>query len=545
MGKLVAGLVVALALAAGPAASRPGAAWVDPTGQSPWVYTPEAQLPSLPMWEKNFEQALDRAVEVGYGWLYFSLAWHDVQLVDRIDLTGLDEVVIAAHDRGVRLVIDLQTCNFSLPTLPALVGGYRVNSNDPTRPTCVPRNIASVIPAWTAVAARYAAGGALAREQGWNDDYQVTHFEIENEPDSLPWVPGNWEAVPKDYALFLSKLVPAMRAVNPDVVILAPALAQHPRSLEWLDRMLSEDPASMVYASDEYRAAVAAGDEEIVGGGPFVDVWSYHEDFADWTSGVLERRPAEILGVIARHVDNPDHPTAKDPVLQFTEGGTALPNAEDRAGQLRWSWANTQMAFQVVGSPGVEFMDQNFSISNMDPSEDFQQQPAFGMARSLVEFFPDARHLAKTSEWTTAIAGGEAVDSWTWTDPETGLRSIVLWARSHPMGSGRIGQPFTIALPVGASKVLHVDAQWSRRTIATTGRVVDVTLQAGDPSPVQMIIELRQDDRSDRRGGTESPDVPRSPALPATGAGGILAPVLVFMTVGGRRRRRDGHMPMP
>jgi len=473
------------------AISREAAELVDPTGRSPWVFTPEAQLAGPPQWLKNYEQGLDRGLEVGYGRFYFSLFWHDIQPGGgEIDLSGLDQVVIAAHDRGIELVIDLQTCDFSLPQPPTITGGYRRNTNYPNQPVCAPVNIEAAIPAWTAVVARYMPGGPLAQEQGWTDDYSVSHFEIENEPDSLMWIHGNWEAAPKDFALFLSKLVPAMRAINPNVTILAPALAQHARSLDWLDRMLSVDPASMEFASDEYRAAVEAGEEEIVGGGPYIDYFSYHEDFADWTSGVLQRRPIEIREVVARHVDNPGYPTTRSPALWFTEGAPGRTGAEDYQGQLLWTYANVQMAFYVVGSEGVDFMDQNFSTSNMDESSDFQQQPAYPMAKALVEYFPDALHIERTSETTTAAAGGEQVESYAYTDPVTGLRSMALWALSTPMGSGATEPDFTFDLPVATDRVLLIDRDWSTTEVATPEGIVSLTLQHADPSPVNMVVEL-------------------------------------------------------
>ena len=555
LGALVA---VGLLMPVSPATSQEQVPLVDPTGRSPWVFTPEAQLFGLPQWMKDYEQGLDRGIEVGYGSFFFSLFWHDVQPAGGdIDLSGLDQVVIAAHDRGVTLVIDLQTCDFSLPQPPWLTGGYRTNSNYPHMPVCAPVDIEAALPAWTAVAARYAAGGPLAQEQGWTDDYAVNHYEIENEPDSLPWIHGNWEAAPKDYALFLSKLVPAMREANPDVRILAPALAQHARSLDWLDRMLSEDEASMEFASDEYRAAVAAGEEEIVGGGPYIDFWSYHEDFADWTSGVLERRPIEIREVIARHVDNPTYPTTREPQLWFTEGAPGRTGAEDYEGQLLWSWANVQMAFYVTGSEGVVKMDQNFSTSNMDASEDFQQQPGYPMALALVDFFPDASHLRETSAASTAAAGDRPVESYTYTDPATGLRSVVLWALSHPMGSGTVDEDFTFEFPVATERVILVDRDWNRREVATPDGVVELTLQRGDPSPVNMVIELADQSSGPAPATDPTPAAAATPdtapavtqdgttasgtglaaPMPSTGAGLALVALLVALVPSGGRRR--------
>jgi hypothetical protein len=401
----------------------------------------------------------------------------------------MDPVVQYAHSRKIKLVLDLQTCDFDVPQSAALLGGgYRTNTQNPTPPTCAPNQIDAAVAAWQALAARYAPGGQFANSMGWTDGYGVTDFEIENEPNSFPWW-GSYASVPKDYALYLSKLVPAIKVVDPQARIIAPALAQEGgpfRSQVWLDEMLSTNPTNLQWASDQYRSAVAAG-AAFVGGGPYIDDYSYHEDMKDPAGTDFSTRPSQLRQVILKYSNQASYPASATPSFWFTEGGPNIASGTSYSAQLRYTHAEAQYALETLGG-GASHLAIDFSVNNGDSDATFALEPDPLMASALVTYFPSGTGYSDTSSAVSSLAGKPVV-SYTWTNPVTGLRSIAMWAQDLPSGSGATGSPFAFSLPVKTTRVAVVGQDWSQQ-IENVNGTVPVTLQSADPSGMVIVAEL-------------------------------------------------------
>jgi hypothetical protein len=86
------------------------------------------------------------------------------------------------------------------------------------------------------------------------------------------------------------------------------------------------------------------------------------------------------------------------------------------------------------------------------------------------------------------LAGG--VESYSWTNPQTGLRSVIVWAMDEPARSGAAGRPFTVSVPIRTAKAVVVSHDWRSATVRARGRVA-VDLERADPSPVVIVAETR------------------------------------------------------
>jgi hypothetical protein len=480
---------------------------------SPYVFTPEAQLVGQPEWQRSFQQGLDRAKLVGYKWMFFSLQWSYLQLPDgSVDFSGLDSIVKAAHDDQIQLVIDLQSCNFSEPQSPTLTGGgYRLKGAG--LPTCAPKDFGPLVNTWTAVFDRYRPGGGLATTLGWNDGYGVLNYEIENEPNSLVWTTGNYQKIPKDYALFVSLLGAAAHNLDPRITFLAPALSQDsgsppagqdPPGIAWLKSILDSSDASMAGASDDYTAAWQAGQAPVVGAGPYIGAYSYHEDFANAGTSVLEVRPIQIHDAVTQFANQAKDPTTTSPMLWCTECGSGYVSSKtDPAAQLAFSYGEAQYMLETIGAGaanGVAHMAVDFSVNNMDDDATFEAEPGYLMAKAFTTYFPTKDGWSDLSQQLSDPTDpSKAVVAFSWADPQGANRATALFAPDIPNSgdantptvapSSTVGPDFTVQVPVSTPTALVIDNGWHTRTVTATNGFVTVTLHQAQPSPVVMVVE--------------------------------------------------------
>jgi hypothetical protein len=479
---------------------------------SPYEINIGAQLPGQPIWQRGFDTMFASAEKVGMHWALVDVTWSDVQqLPGKIDFSGPDQVVISAHSHHINLIIQVETTGdwgLTLPAQALATGGYRTNLLQPpvigTKPplanphTAAPMNIEAAIPFWTELVERYHPHGSLAQQQGWNDSWGVTHYEVENEPDSFPWINGNWEIVTKDYGLYLAHLAPKVKAIDPSVRLLGPALSTGGFSartgplpntgLTWLDTLLSASPMMLTYASDQYRQARLPS----IGAGPFIDVYSFHCDFVDPSTNAHVVQSEGVREVIARYNTQAGYPTDPNAQAWCTEGSATLSYNTPGSNQ-RYAWAQVQYATEMLGGGVPRF---NWDFAGNPPGEQVQKA-----AMALTSFFPSGSGVVSITDSLTALAG-QKVFGYQWTNPATGLKSNVMWAQDAPalqlpvLGSGlgfplvTTPPPFTIQFPVATSRALIVNPHdWTRTAINVVNHAVPVPLNRADPSPPYMVIE--------------------------------------------------------
>ena len=97
------------------------------------------------------------------------------------------------------------------------------------------------------LAARYAPGGTLSREQGWGRQYGVRAWELDNEPESYR---THWQDQAGDYAEFATKVSAQIKQVDSRALILVPAAAGNRNALPWIRAALEPHRLS---GSAEFR----------------------------------------------------------------------------------------------------------------------------------------------------------------------------------------------------------------------------------------------------------------------------------------------------
>jgi hypothetical protein len=364
-------------------------------------------------------------------------------------------------------------------------GGTRTNTQHPVLPAAAPRRLDASMAFWAALADRYMPGGALAHAEHWRDGYGVRYFEVENEPDTFPWVSGTWSNVPKDFALYLSMVHASLRARSPGLHVVGPALSSGPDGtgccggLTWLDQVLRTG-TDLQWASDDYRAAVRAG-QPVVGGGPFIDVYSFHDDSYDAASTYSTDRAAAVRGAITALAGQPRYPTSPNPVVWETEGGPTRTDAVEYARE------QAQVTVRLLAA-GVQRLNLDTAGMRGDSPEALATDPIARQVATLVRALPSGAGMAPQGGRLTA-SSGHPVEAYAWSDPASHTTSWILWAVNEPSGSHRTGEVFDVAVPVRPGRVRVTLADWSDHELEA-GSHVRVTLQSGDPSGITIVTEL-------------------------------------------------------
>lgn len=476
---LVLGLLAATSL---PTNAKPAGPPVD--FESPYVAILEGQLPNTHRpWQRSSAEnrpKFAKAYAAGLRWTYTWVAYSDIVNPDgtysEADLRLLDQYVRDARAEGLYLKIQVMVGPWGEP-VPA-DPPVRVNSRHPSL-TPAPATFDGIRDFWVTLVDRYRPHGTLARAERWGS-YGVRHWEVENEPDSMVWT-NAWQHVPKDYAEYLSVIYPAVKAVDRNAVISAPALSHQeggdaPKGLRWLDEVLSPGGPDSEWASDTYRAGVTHPS-----GGPFVDAYSFHRNNPNVGNGQVPQRVADLKAVIARYVDASAYPTSAQPRVWYSEGGT-LQYSGDPA---KFARAQVQLQSQLLGA-GVERMVWALGAEPNKPTVPWEQSPMFAAVRAFTTYFPTAGSVQRADGDVDAAR----VTAYRRTDPVTGLRTWVLWAHDLPDGAAR-REPFTVTVPArpGTVHMAGSEGGWAIESGTVDEAGVAVTLHAEDVSPVVIVAE--------------------------------------------------------
>jgi hypothetical protein len=476
----------------------PSADAVAPVGvdDSPYMDSVGAALPGKQWVIDDYERSFTNDEWVGIHWAYVPVSWSDIETVPgSYDFSGLDGLVSSARRHGIHLMVQVQTGgDFVIPGPAQMIGtgGYRTNSRHPLVHPSAPKSMAGPLAFWRALARRYMPGGVLSKSSGWNDSYGVRFFEVENEPDALPWITGSWSNVPKDYALYVTLVRRTLSTLSHDLRIVGPALSTGPdgsgccAGLTWLDQVLRTD-GDLQWASDDYRAAVTAG-QPVIGAGPSIDVYSYHNDFYEPSSSYSVDRTKAVRAAVRRYARQRHYASTEDPVLWETEGGPV------QFDQTKYARQQAQVTIRLIAN-GVQRL--NFDVASLRSADASSRttNPVAQEARTLTSFLPSNRGLRTESRRLSATSR-HSVEAYSWTNPHTGLRSWILWAPNQPPGSGAKGSTFAVSVPVRTNNALVIEKDWKRRSVTQHGGVVRVPLRREDPSPVTLVVE-----RSQRRTG--------------------------------------------
>lgn len=451
---------------------------------SPYVGGIAPQLPNTHRtWEAplaNHRVPLGKQRAAGLRWVYTWLAWSDIERTrGTYRWAELDEFVKAAHDSGVLLVLQVQVGAWGNPQPFALP--TRVNSRHPGT-GAPPADLEPLRRFWFELVNRYRPGGTLATLEGW-PDYGVRVWEVENEPDNIPWW-GTWDRMPKDYAQYLSVIYPTIKQADPNAVVAAPALSQQDvrntspvngvvRGLHWLEEVLSPSSADSEWASDQFREGTVHPS-----GGPFIDELSFHRDTAPVHDSTVPDRITAISQLVAKYATSPSYPTKAGTPLFFSEGG-----ALQYAGNPVKHGRGQAQLMAILLAGGVRRM---LMESGSEPNGDWPNTPMFKAIRAMTTYFPRAGEVVAAH----ADVDAARVRTYRRTDPATGLRTYILWANDLAPG-GSPGPSFDVTVPVRTATAEVVGTDWQAATQVTAAAgAVAAKVFADDPSPVVIVREI-------------------------------------------------------
>jgi len=209
---------------------------------------------------------LEKELEMGLRWTFMPVSWRALEPNGPVDLAGdvpeaweaLDRFVIEAQMRGLNILMQAPVIGGNAGGPPKWAGRREPRKSAPT-------NMEAAAAFAGKLAQRYRPGGWLATREGWEMNYGVRAWEIDNEPDSYR---THWKGQAADYAEFATRVATAIRAEDPLAVIVLPGTPIGNHSLEWIDAALD---------ADGFRGSPVVRNRGIPYSiGPIADVVSFH-----------------------------------------------------------------------------------------------------------------------------------------------------------------------------------------------------------------------------------------------------------------------------
>jgi len=209
---------------------------------------------------------LDTEARMGLHWTFMPVYWNALEPKGPVDLANgipqawqaLDAFIIAAHLRKLNVLIQG-------PVMGGNAGGPPNWAGRREKGKSAPANMDAAAAFAGKLAVRYAPGGTLATKEGWQQNFGVRAWELDNEPDGYL---THWKEQAADYAEFVSKAAAAIRRVDSHAVILGPAVMGSGKAPAWVEGALD---AQALRGSPEFRKR---GEPYSIG--PALDVVSFH-----------------------------------------------------------------------------------------------------------------------------------------------------------------------------------------------------------------------------------------------------------------------------
>lgn len=408
---------------------------------------------------KNKDMDAERAM--GLRWTFMPVQWATMEPTGPVDpsqtlpkaWTELDAFVIAAHDRHLNILVQA-------PVVGGNAGGPPKWAGRREKGKSAPKNMAALAGFAGKLAARYAPGGTLARQQGWGTSYGVRAWELDNEPAEYF---TSWKGQAADYAEFVTKAAKAIREADPQAVIVSPAIATGSRKYDWLEATL--DAAGRA-GSLELRSR-----KELYSIGPPTDVVSFHiyEGLDSAFSGedrTIERAFSEVREIFEKwEKRSPGFTYARKQEYWDTEGSFdffgVLP-AERRAA---WRFQFFTRAF-TAGIRKVIVMDAS--------------GPEQEAIRAYVSALPDPFPMLPAEKQVTVVSG--KVTAYRHPDRAKGGGQVwVLWA---PAGTGDA----SVEVPVRHLRVDVVGIDGKHTALPAVDGKVRVQLQGDRKMPAPVLV---------------------------------------------------------
>ncbi|HYG36521.1 MAG TPA: hypothetical protein VEC99_17135, partial [Clostridia bacterium] len=203
---------------------------------------------------------------MGLRWTFMAVYWRVMEPDGPVDLSqgtppawkALDEFVIEAQKRRLNILMQAPVVGGNAERPPDWAGRREPGKSAPV-------NMDAAAEFAGKLAARYAPGGVLAKQQGWGNSFGVRAWELDNEPESYRTC---WKKQAADYAEFATKAAARIRQADSEAVILTPAVAGGPHGIPWFEEALDGQRLAGSPAFREKGAAYSIG--------KLTDVVSFH-----------------------------------------------------------------------------------------------------------------------------------------------------------------------------------------------------------------------------------------------------------------------------
>ena len=417
---------------------------------------------------------LNAEVAMGLRWTFMCVYWRALEPDGPVDLTGslppawrsLDEFVKAAHQRKLNILMQAPVVGGNAGGPPKWAG-----RREPGR--SAPQAMAALAEFAGKLARRYCPGGDLARKEGWGMTYGVRAWELDNEPESYR---TNWKGQAADYAEFVTLASAAIKQVDPQALILAPAVASGAHAIAWLEGALNAQALA--------GSTVFQGRGRPYSIGPVTDVVTFHnyeglntffagEDYPVTRAFQEVRRTFEDWETGA-----PGFAYARKQEYWHTEGNFDFVGLMSERRRAAWRWQFFTRAF-AAGIRKVTVMDAK-------PLE----QTA---VRVYLEALPDPFPMHPATDAISIIQGqAHAFRHENGAGSESG-RVWVIWAAVDTGDA-------VVALPVIGETVEVIDIGGRRRNLPAEQGRIEVRLPGDAKMPPPLLVI----DRGSSHGGVLS-----------------------------------------
>lgn len=407
---------------------------------------------------------LDTERSMGLRWTFMPVHWNAMEPDGPVDLSRetppawqeLDAFVIAAHDRGLNILMQAPVVGGNAGGPPKWAGRRQPGKSAPARMPAAAEFAGKL-------AARYSPNGTLAKRQGWGIRYGVRAWELDNEPDAYR---TNWKGQAADYAEFVTRVAVRIKQVDPEAVILTPAIAGGGHAIKWAEEALN---ARSLAGSPAFRQS----------GVPYsigkpTDVVSFHcyeglETAFSRKDRTIERDLEEIRAAFERWENQgPDFSYTRKREYWHTEGNfdfLGVLSAERRAA---WRFQFFTRAFAA----GIR------KVIVMDPSK-----PEQAAVRAYIRALPSPFPMTLATR-DISVVGGRAVAFRHSDGPEPDAGRVwVVWAVA---GAGEA----TVEIPTLRSRAEIVTMEGRSEEITTLSNRVRLLLR-GDPkmAPPVLVVD--------------------------------------------------------
>lgn len=396
-------------------------------------------------------KAMDEEAGMGLRWTFMPVHWRALEPKGPVDLANgvppawqaLDAFIVAAHQRKLNVLMQAPVMGGNAGGPPAWAGRREKGKSAPAKMD----EVASFA---RKLATRYAPGGTLATQRGWNESYGVRAWELDNEPNGYL---THWKDQAADYAEFVTKVAAAIREADPQAVIIGPSAIVGRKSRPWIESTLD---ASSMRGSPEFRRCA-----QPYSIGPVLDVVSFHNyegldtafSGADRTIEVVFGEMREIFEQWENRV--PGFNYSRKQEYWHTEGNFDFLGVLSRERRAAWRVQFFTRAFAA----GIR------KVMVMDASE-----PEQSAVRAYIRALPNPFPMERANDRATALGGTPVVFCHPDSAEVDAGRVWVLWAAA---GTGDAEEE----LPIVRQEIRAVQTDGTEHTLSGAGGRLRIRLR--------------------------------------------------------------------